>query len=157
MIFMPEILFNPKHLKKEEHELAYQTQDSACFDIFADIGSPITIQPGKRTLISSGMYLNNKNYVQLHDIPEYCSLVLNIRPRSGLAFKHCIDVGAGEIDIDYVIPNEIGVLLINNGQNEFVITPGMRIAQARWGLTITAFGVKTLQVKREAGFGSTNT
>ena len=50
-----------------------------------------------------------------------------IAPRSGLASKHCIDVGAGVIDADY--RGEVKVLLINNGKDEFSVTQGMRIAQ----------------------------
>ena len=75
-----------------------------------------TIPPGDRRLVSTGLRVL---------CPD--GTYGRIAPRSGLASKHCIDVGAGVIDADY--RGEVKVLLINNGKDEFSVTQGMRIAQ----------------------------
>jgi dUTP pyrophosphatase len=96
----------------------YQTELSAGMDIPAYIESSVTLQPGDRTLIPTGLFL---------EIPP--GYEMQIRPRSGLALKHGITVlnSPGTIDADY--RGEIKVLLINHGQEPFVISKGDRIAQ----------------------------
>jgi len=96
----------------------YQTVLSAGMDLHANIDSPIAIQPGQREIISTGLFL---------ELPE--GYEAQIRPRSGLAFKHGITVlnSPGTIDADY--RGEIKVLLINHGQEAFEINDGERIAQ----------------------------
>lgn len=96
----------------------YQTELSAGMDIPACIDSPVTLMPGDRTLIPTGLFL---------EIPP--GYEMQIRPRSGLALKHGITVlnSPGTVDADY--RGEIKVLLINHGQEPFVISKGDRIAQ----------------------------
>jgi len=96
----------------------YQTELSAGMDIPAYIESSVTLQPGDRTLIPTGLFL---------EIPP--GYEMQIRPRSGLALKHGVTVlnSPGTVDADY--RGEIKVLLINHGQEPFVISKGDRIAQ----------------------------
>jgi dUTP pyrophosphatase len=96
----------------------YQTELSAGMDIPAYIESSVTLQPGDRTLIPTGLFL---------EIPP--GYEIQIRPRSGLALKHGVTVlnSPGTVDADY--RGEIKVLLINHGQEPFVISKGDRIAQ----------------------------
>ena len=96
----------------------YQTELSAGMDIPANVEITITLQPGERQLIATGLYL---------EIPP--GYEMQIRPRSGLALKHGITVlnSPGTVDADY--RGEIKVLLINHGQEPFQISKGDRIAQ----------------------------
>ena len=96
----------------------YQTILSAGMDLHANLENPIAILPGHREIISTGLFL---------ELPE--GYEAQIRPRSGLAFKHGITVlnSPGTIDADY--RGEIKVLLINYGQEAFEINDGERIAQ----------------------------
>lgn len=96
----------------------YETAGSAGMDIRAYIEEPVTIAPGKRALISTGLFM---------EIPE--GYEVQIRARSGLAVKHGIGLtnGIGTIDSDY--RGEIKVSLINWGEEEFTVNNGDRIAQ----------------------------
>jgi len=128
----------------------YATQGSAGMDVAAAIDTPITLNPMERTLVPSGFSMA---------IPE--GYEIQIRPRSGLALKHGITVlnTPGTIDSDY--RGEVKVLLINLGAEDFVIEPGMRIAQLIIAnvTQTTLEEVETLedsQTNRSpAGFGST--
>ena len=97
---------------------AYATPLSAGMDLRANIESPITLHPMERRLIPTGLHIA---------LPE--GYEAQIRPRSGLALKHGLTVlnSPGTIDADY--RGEIGVLLINLSQDDFVINDGERIAQ----------------------------
>ncbi|WP_240903655.1 dUTP diphosphatase [Chengkuizengella sediminis] len=88
------------------------------YDLIAAIESPLTIQPGERILVPSGIAISMSN-----------NLEAQVRPRSGLAFKYGITVlnSPGTIDADY--RGEIKVLLINHSKEEFIIQPMDRIAQ----------------------------
>ena len=91
---------------------------AAGFDLHAAVREPVTLQPGERGLIPAGFAMAMP--------PE---LEAQIRPRSGLAFKHgitCLN-SPGTIDADY--RGEVKVLLINHGQEPFTIARGERIAQ----------------------------
>ncbi len=96
----------------------YKTELSAGMDLRASLTNPITIMPGRRELIGTGIK------IALPDGYE-----AQIRPRSGLALKHGITVlnTPGTIDADY--REEVKVLLINLGYEPFTIQPGDRIAQ----------------------------
>ncbi len=96
----------------------YATLDSAGVDLMAAIEDSLTLKPGARTLVPSGIMIA---------LPR--GFEGQIRPRSGLAFKHGITVlnTPGTIDADY--RGELKVILINLGEEDFVITRGMRIAQ----------------------------
>ena len=96
----------------------YETEGSAGMDIRAHLGEPISLMPGKRALIPTGLYM---------EIPK--GFEVQIRARSGLAVKNGIGLvnGIGTIDSDY--RGEIKVPLINWGEAEFVVRDGDRIAQ----------------------------
>lgn len=95
------------------------TTGAAGMDLRAMIDAPITLKPGKRVLIPTGLHIA---------LPE--GYEMQIRPRSGLALKHGISIvnSPGTIDCDY--RGDIGIILINLGEEDFVINPGERIAQA---------------------------
>lgn len=97
---------------------AYATQDSAGMDLLAAIDAPITLAPMKRILVKTGIAMA---------LPK--GYEAQIRPRSGLALKHGITLvnAPGTIDADY--RGEIGVILMNLGEEDFIIEPAMRIAQ----------------------------
>lgn len=94
------------------------TEHSAGFDLFSDLNDPVVIPPGKRALIPTGVAIE----VPLHHEAQ-------IRPRSGLAVRMGLGVlnSPGTIDPDY--RGEIKVILINCGEEDVVVQPGMRIAQ----------------------------
>lgn len=127
---------------------SYATAQSAGVDLSAAITNDITLEPGKRILVPTGIAIA---------LPG--GLEAQVRPRSGLALKHGITVlnSPGTIDADY--RGEIGVILINLGQEPFTITRGMRIAQMLIAPVTTATFdvVEDLdQTARGAGgFGST--
>lgn len=97
---------------------ARQTSGAAGYDLCAAIAEPCSLEPGKRRLIPTGWAL---------ELPD--GFEAQVRPRSGLALKHGVTVlnAPGTIDSDYRGP--IGVVLINLGDEPFVVTPGARIAQ----------------------------
>ena len=110
---------NIKIINKSQNELpAYATALSAGMDLRAHLTEPVIIKPLERKLIPTGLYI---------ELPE--GYEAQIRPRSGLAIKKGITVlnSPGTIDADY--RGEIGVILINLGQEAFEIQPGERIAQ----------------------------
>ena len=97
---------------------AFETAHAAGMDIRADIDGTIILGPMERKLIPTGLFI---------ELPE--GFEAQIRPRSGLAFKHGISIvnSPGTIDADY--RGEIKVLLINFSQELFAINSGDRIAQ----------------------------
>lgn len=97
---------------------AYATPLSAGMDLHAALASPITLAPLQRALVPTGLSI---------ELPE--GTEAQIRPRSGLAFKHGLTVlnSPGTIDADY--RGEIKVLLVNLSDTPFEIQPGERIAQ----------------------------
>jgi len=106
-------------LVEEGGELpTYGSEEAAGADIRAHIAQEITILPGERKLIPTGLRF---------EIPK--GYEIQVRPRSGLALKHGITVlnAPGTIDSDY--RGEIGIILINHSDAPFIVTPKMRIAQ----------------------------
>jgi dUTP pyrophosphatase len=129
---------------------AYATAGAAGMDLLAAVTGPVTIDPGERTLIPTGLTIA---------LPP--DTELQIRPRSGLALKNGIMLPntPGTIDEDY--RGEIQVILINLGQEPVTITRGMRIAQA---ILAPVFRAEWQEVESLAdstrgagGFGSTGT
>ena len=99
---------------------AYETAEAAGIDLRAAVpsGQPVTLEVGRRILVPTGLVM---------EIPT--GFEGQVRPRSGLAFKHgvtCLNT-PGTIDSDY--RGEVMVLLINHGAENFLIERGMRIAQ----------------------------
>ena len=97
---------------------AYATPESAGMDLRANITEPIVLHPLERRIIPTGLYIALP--------PGYEA---QVRPRSGLAFKHGITVlnSPGTIDSDY--RGELGVLLGNLSNEDFTVEAGERIAQ----------------------------
>lgn len=108
-----------KVINKSNHALpAYETLHSAGMDLRAVLEEQLVLKPMERKLVPTGLFIELEQGYEAQ-----------IRPRSGLAFKHGITVlnSPGTIDADY--RGEIKVLLINLGQEEFVVQSGERIAQ----------------------------
>ncbi|MBP3350642.1 MAG: dUTP diphosphatase [Bacteroidaceae bacterium] len=106
-------------INRSHHALpSYSTPLSAGMDIRANLEEPITLQPGERRLIPTGLFIA---------LPE--GYEAQIRPRSGLAIKHGITVlnSPGTIDADY--RGEVGIILINHSDKAFVIEDGERVGQ----------------------------
>jgi len=131
---------------------SYETAGAAGMDLRAAVPEdrPLVIVPGRRTLVPTGLIM---------EIPD--GFEGQIRPRSGLAFKHgitCLNT-PGTIDSDY--RGEVKVLLVNLGNDDFEITRGTRIAQ----ILFTAVERATVEERSLAGstergaggFGSTGT
>ena len=135
----------------EDLELpAYESEGAAGMDLRAavDADAPIILEPGKRALVPTGF---------VFEIPA--GFEGQVRPRSGLAFKHgitCLNT-PGTIDSDY--RGEIKVLLISLGDEPFEITRGMRIAQMVIAPAIQAHICEISEASATArgagGFGST--
>jgi len=108
-----------KIINKSGNELpAYSTKLSAGMDLRANLDQPVTLKPLQRALVPTGLFI---------ELPE--GYEAQVRPRSGLALKKGITVlnTPGTIDADY--RGEIGVILINLSQEDFVIENGERICQ----------------------------
>ncbi len=128
---------------------AYETAHAAGMDLRADIEAAVMLRPMERKLIPTGLHI---------ELPE--GFEAQIRPRSGLAFKHGIGIvnSPGTIDADY--RGEIKVLLINFSEQPFEINAGDRIAQmvvsrhekVEW----EAVEILGETLRGEGGFGHTN-
>ena len=108
-----------KIINKSRNELpAYSTKLSAGMDLRANLDQPVTLKSLQRALVPTGLFI---------ELPE--GYEAQVRPRSGLALKKGITVlnTPGTIDADY--RGEIGVILINLSQEDFVIENGERICQ----------------------------
>lgn len=108
-----------KIINRSHHPMPqYSTASSAGMDLRAYVETPIVLKPMHRALVPTGIY------IALPDGYE-----AQVRPRSGLALKHGVTVlnTPGTIDADY--RGEVGVILMNLGQEDFVINDGERIAQ----------------------------
>lgn len=138
-----------KIINKSGHELPhYETEASAGMDLRANIDEPVTLKPLERAIVKTGLFI---------ELP--IGYEAQVRPRSGLAAKKGITVlnAPGTIDADY--RGEVGVILVNLSNADFIIENGERIAQmviakherAEWvtvdSLSDTARG--------QGGFGST--
>ena len=130
---------------------AYATEGSAGLDLRACMENAVVVPKGGRALIPSGLAI---------ELPDACHVAL-VFARSGLAIKHGLALanGVGVIDSDY--RGEIAVGLINQGEADFVIEPGERIAQ----LVVMPVVQPTLALtdtlsdtdRGAGGFGSTGT
>ena len=138
-----------KIINKSQHELPnYETIASAGMDLRANIQEPITLQPLERTLVKTGLFI---------ELP--IGFEAQVRPRSGLAFKKGITVlnSPGTVDADY--RGEIGVILVNLSNEDFVIENGERIAQLIIAKHERAEWIEVQELSQtsrgEGGFGST--
>ena len=126
----------------------YATPASAGMDLLAATDGPMSIGPGERAMVATGIAIT---------LPP--SYEAQIRPRSGLALKHGVTVlnATGTIDADY--RGEIGVILINHGNKTFTIERGMLIAQIVFAKVHSANWEEVAQlpesIRANGGFGST--
>jgi dUTP pyrophosphatase len=138
-------------INQSKHDLPqYETTHSAGMDVRANLDTDVVLAPLQRALIKTGLFV---------ELPQ--GFEMQVRPRSGLAFKKGITVlnSPGTIDADY--RGELGVLLVNLSDKEFIVEDGERIAQ----LVISAHQQPKWNVKEslsetirgEGGFGSTGT
>ena len=138
-----------KIINKSNHALPnYETIASAGMDLRANLSASITLKPLERILVKTGLFIS---------LP--IGTEAQVRPRSGLAAKQGITVlnAPGTVDADY--RGEIGVILVNLSNEEFVINNGERIAQlviaqherAEWEKTDTLDSTE----RGAGGFGST--
>lgn len=126
---------------------AYATELSAGADLCACIDEPVKIKPFQRVLIPTGICIQ---------LPR--GFEAQVRPRSGLALRHGVTVlnAPGTIDADY--RDEVKVILVNLGQEDFVVERGMRIAQLVISPVCCAQFVEADELsktERKGGFGST--
>jgi dUTP pyrophosphatase len=136
-------------INKSKHAIPqYETLLSAGVDLRANIDESITLKPLQRALVKTGLFMA---------IPA--GYEAQVRPRSGLAFKKGITVlnSPGTIDADY--RGEVGVILVNLSDQDFVVEDGERIAQLVVAKCEQAEFVETAELSEtergEGGFGST--
>ncbi len=138
-------------INKSKHPLPhYETNASAGMDLRANISESITLKPLERTIVKTGLFI---------ELP--IGFEAQVRPRSGLAAKKGITVlnAPGTVDADY--RGEIGVILVNLSNEDFIIEDGERVAQlviakherADWN-EVTVLSETS---RGEGGFGSTGT
>ncbi|WP_308720642.1 dUTP diphosphatase [Komagataeibacter xylinus] len=129
---------------------AYATEGAAGMDLLAAVTEPMTIAPGGRALVPTGLCVG---------LPR--GYELQIRPRSGLALKHGVTLpnAPGTIDEDY--RGEIGIIVMNAGNAPFVVERGMRIAQGVLAPVVRGEWVEYAELdettRGAGGFGSTGT
>ena len=138
-------------INQSKHALpSYQTIHSAGMDLRANLEAPVILKPLQRALLPTGLFI---------ELPE--GHEAQIRPRSGLAYKHGISIvnSPGTIDADY--RGEIKVLLVNLSDQEFVVEDGERIAQmvvAKYERVAWSEAETLTDTERGAGgYGSTGT
>jgi dUTP pyrophosphatase len=142
----PRVAF--KKLRPDASIPRYMTPGAAGMDLTAAIDAPLTLQPGQRALVGTGLAAA---------IPP--GHEGSVRPRSGLARTHGVTLvnTPGTVDEDY--RGEIGVLVINHGVEPFTIEPGTRIAQLVIAPIVRAELVEVDELpataRGEGGFGST--
>ncbi len=140
-----------KVINQSEHALPeYATILSAGLDLKANLSESILLKPLQRTLIPTGLFI---------ELPA--GFEAQIRPRSGLAFKHGLTVlnSPGTIDADY--RGEIKVLLVNLSETDFIVNNGERIAQMVIAKHEQIIWEPVIQLEKSdrgaGGFGSTGT
>jgi dUTP pyrophosphatase len=138
-----------KIINKSQHPLPnYETIASAGMDLRADLTTPITLAPLRRVIVKTGLFI---------ELP--IGYEAQVRPRSGLAIKKGITVlnSPGTVDADY--RGEIGVILVNLSNEDFVIENGERIAQLIIAKHERAEWIEVQELSEtsrgEGGFGST--
>lgn len=138
-----------KIINKSQHDLPnYETIASAGMDLRANLSEPITLKSLERTIVKTGLFI---------ELP--IGYEAQVRPRSGLAAKKGITVlnSPGTVDADY--RGEIGVILVNLSNEDFIIESGERIAQLIIAKHERAEWIAVQELSEtsrgEGGFGST--
>lgn len=140
-----------KIINKSRHPLPeYATSAAAGMDLRANLDSPLTLKPLERFLVPTGLFI---------ELPV--GYEAQIRPRSGLAFKHGVSVlnSPGTVDADY--RGEVKVILVNLSTEPFTVQDGERIAQMVIASHAQAEWVEVEQLMESergaGGFGHTGT
>lgn len=140
---------NVQIINKSKHQIpAYETEQSAGMDLRANIDESITLKPLERAIIKTGLFIA---------LPP--GFEAQVRPRSGLAAKKGITVlnSPGTVDADY--RGEIGVILVNLSNEDFVVQDGERVAQLviakHERVTWQEVDVLSETERGASGFGST--
>ncbi len=137
-----------KRLRDDMPLPQYQTPGAAGMDLRAALDQTLVLQPGERRLVPTGLAV---------EIPE--GFEGQVRPRSGLALRYGLGLvnAPGTIDSDY--RGEIGVIIVNLGQEAVLINPGDRIAQLVIAPVVQVDIVETTEIRDtprgEGGFGHT--
>ena len=125
---------------------SYAHPGDAGLDLFSDVS--MSLEPGERKLVGTGISI---------ELPP--NTEGQVRPRSGLALKHGISVLNTPGTIDRGYRGEVGVILINHGQERFEVRPGMKIAQLVIASCVTVMVEETVELsgtaRGQGGFGST--
>ena len=135
-------------------ELCYKHADDSGFDVRAAVATEVVLKPGERALIPNGV-----RFELCPEDGETTAFEIQTRPRSGLAAKNGISVVNAPGTIDFGYRGELMTILINCGQEDFVVHPGDRIAQAVVCPIVRPALVRVAQVdektdRAEKGFGS---
>ena len=147
----PAAVLNVRRLRAEDGDLplpTYATAHAAGLDLPAAVPEPLTIAPGERVLVPTGLAI---------ELPA--GHEAQVRPRSGLAWRHGIAVvnAPGTIDADY--RGEVKVILANLGAEPFAVQRGMRIAQLVVApvtrVAVRLAGALSDTARTNGGFGST--
>jgi len=142
-----------KYINKTEHpDPQYKHKDDSGFDFRANIpGDTLTLKPMGRLAVPTGLYF---------ELPEHYEL--QVRPRSGLAYEHGITVLNTPGTVDRGYRGEIKIILINLGQEDFIIEDGDRIAQGVINGILSQYWSDFIKVneisnteRSDNGFGST--
>lgn len=149
-----------KFINHNQFDPFYATTLSSSFDVFSN--EPVSLAPMERKTVGTGLFLDKDQHEALAFIEETegtANLEVQIRPRSGLAAKKGITLanGVGIVDLDFLDPNEIKVLLVNLGNLHVSLPAGERIAQIAICVVMRAPGIEIKQTTRTGGFGSTGT
>ena len=146
---MPNIDVNIETLSDSVELPLYATEGASGADVRAYLKENLTIKPGQSALINTGLKFQ---------IPS--GFEIQVRPRSGLALRHQVTVlnTPATIDSDYC--GELKIILINHGQEDFVVEPNMRIAQIVFAEVTRANFEKIEKLlvnssRGEGGFGHT--
>ncbi len=141
----------PVRIFLEEHAFAppaYHSEHAAGLDVYAAVQDPLTIPPGQVAAVPTG--------VRMEIPPGYEA---QVRPRSGLALKHRIGIpnAPGTIDADY--RGELKVLLINLGDEPFIVHRGDRVAQLVFApvsrVSLSVVEALSETTRGDGGFGHT--
>lgn len=124
-------------------EYAHETDSG--MDIRANLKEPLTLEPGERCCVPTGIYV---------ELPE--NVEIQVRPRSGLALKKGVSVLNSPGTIDECFRGEIGVILINLDKNPQTIEPGERIAQLVFASVLRPDEIEIVdEISKDTDRGST--
>lgn len=136
--------------------LMYATEKSVGFDIRSTVD--LVLPPREGYIVPTGLFIDLDSVqepVYSEELSVWLSRELQIRPKSGVAWNNYVIVlnSPGTVDGDY--PNEIGVIMFNLSEEDFIIEKGDKIAQGVHALVVMEDSIPVSGNKRVGGFGST--